>query len=170
MEGERIADQRGQDGFSIRARARQLERPGRVPDRFLDEPRKEPGIAGGRVELRLLDRIGRDLERLLEEPRGLQERAERPGTFRRAAQRHAGLRGDRSPLRPVGLRLVRRNVVLGQRAGDPVIVERLEVARRRDVQPPPVAPRERPVRHLAHEAPGRTRTGPVRATGDPPRG
>ena len=40
------------------------------------------GFTGGRVELGLLARVGRDLERLLQETHRLEERTERPGTFR----------------------------------------------------------------------------------------
>ena len=70
---------------------------------------------------------------------------------RRTAQRHPGLGGDRGALRSVRLGPVGRQVVLGQGAGDALVVERLEVARRRDVHPPSIALGERPVGDLADE-------------------
>ena len=128
--------------------ARQLERPGHVPDRLIDESGIEAGLAGGGLELGLLARVGRHLERLLEEPRRLDERAERPRAIRRGSKRDAGLRGDGRTLRAVRLRLVGRDVVLGQDPRDALVVERFEVARRGDVQPSPVALCQRPVRDL----------------------
>ena len=95
--------------------------------------------AGGRVHRLAFVTIGRDLERLLEEAHGLDERAQRSRPLGRAAQRDPGLGGDRFALRPIGLGLVGGHVVLGQRPGDPLVVERLEVARRGEVQPPPIA-------------------------------
>ena len=152
VDGDRIARDRGHQCRTVGRLARQLERPGHVPDRLLDEPGVEAGFTGGGLELGFLAWVGRDLECLLQEPRGLEERTERPGTFRCASERHPCLCGDRGTLRSVRLSLVRRHVVLGQRTGDALVVERLEVARGGDVHPPPIALGEGPVGDLADEA------------------
>ena len=121
-------------------------------DWLLDVPGVETSVSGGGVELRLLPWVSRHLQRLFQEAGGLDERAQRPRPLRCSTQRDARLGRDRFAFGTVGLGLVGRNVMLGQRPGDPLVVEGLEVARRRDVQPPPVALRERAVRHLADES------------------
>ena len=131
---------------------RQLQRAGRVRDRLLGQAGIHGRIASGRVELALLGGIGRDLERPLEETQGLDERAQRPRPLGRATQRDPGLGGDRVALRTIGLRPVGGDVVFGQRPGDALVVERLEVARSRQVEPAAVARGQGAVRDLSDEA------------------
>ncbi len=147
----RVVDDGEHHPLAIADLPRQVQCARRVGNRLVGQARIEARIKGGGAEGQLLGRIGRHLERLLEEAQRLDERAERPPPLRGAAECDPGLGRHRLALGTLGLRPVRRDVVLGQRTGDALVVERLEVARRGQVETPSVALRQRAVRNLAHE-------------------
>ena len=82
----------------------------------------------------------------------MHERAKRARPLCRATQGDARLGGHGRALGTVRLRPVRGDIVLGEGPGDALVLERLEVARRRDMHPPAVAPGERAVCDLADES------------------
>jgi hypothetical protein len=84
-------------------------------------------------ELTSLGRTSRDGDRLAQVGDGLVMSAERRGPLGGAGQGQPGLDGDRVGLGALGRGLVGGDVVRGQRAGQLVLAERLEVAGRGEV-------------------------------------
>ena len=98
-----------------------------------------------------LGRVVRDLDRLGEEHHRLVVAPERAGARGRGSERDPRLRGERPAVRVVRRGAERVEVVRREGARQLVLAERLEVARRRQVARPSVAPGERLVGDLADE-------------------
>ena len=150
---EDLAEQRlaGGDAALHRQRRGQGRSPrGRAPPRRrvwrrirrVGRPEKERGA---------LARIRRDRDGLAEVGDGLVVRAERGGALGGPGRASRAWTATASASAPSGRCLVGRDVVRGQRAGQLVVAERLEVARRGEVAGPPLALGQRAVGDLADE-------------------
>ena len=107
--------------------------------------------AGSVQQLDAIGRLRRDLERLVQERERLVMRMERGRTIGGRPECDASLGCDRGAFVALGAGPVRVQVVRREDAGDLVIVEAFEIARRRQVPRAAVPAREGPVRDLSDE-------------------
>ena len=140
--------------FGVAALLVQLDGTVEVPRGIVHPTRRGGSHAGALTDDRFLGRVEGDPEGVLEVAQRLLAGAQAGGPLGGAVEGEAGLDAERSPLVALGALLVGGQVVGGEHAGQLLVAERLEVARRGEVPLAALAAGERAVGDLAHQALG----------------